>query len=247
MAVSAVGCGDDNDRRTATAATRTTSPAATVTVQASTTGAPSPNAEADARLIERAGAGDLGAVHELLREGASVYATDARKRTALIAAAYGRHFEVARALIEAGADLNVRDDSRQSAHLIATSEVGEDDEVLEFLRYTIARGADVTVLDSYNGTGLIRAADRGYVSIVRELLETTATDIDHVNNLGWTALLEAVILGHGDEAHTEVVRLLIEAGADVNLADRNGTTPYRHAKRNGYSEIAELLAAAGGQ
>ncbi len=65
---------------------------------------------------------------------------------------------------------------------------------------TLDAGADVNAKDSYNGTGLIRAADRGYVEIVRRLLETEI-DIDHVNRLGWTALLEAIILGGGDERH----------------------------------------------
>ena len=99
-------------------------------------------------------------------------------------------------------------------------------------------------LDSYDGTGLIRAADRGYTEIVARLLETDI-DVDHVNRLGWTALLEAIILGGGDAAHTEVVRLLIEAGADVNIADSHGVTPLAHARANGYGDMVALLRAAG--
>ena len=86
--------------------------------------------------------------------------------------------------------------------------------------------------DSFNGTGLIRAADRGYVQIVERLLETEI-EVDHVNRLGWTALLEAIILGGGDEAHTEVVRVLVEGGVDVNLADGDGVTPLAHARAHG--------------
>ena len=97
-------------------------------------------------------------------------------------------------------------------------------------------------LDSYNGTGLIRAADRGYTTIVARLLETDI-DVDHVNRLGWTALLEAIILGGGDEAHTEVVRQLVEAGVDVNLADGQGVTPLAHAEQSGYDEMATILRA----
>ena len=59
------------------------------------------------------------------------------------------------------------------------------------------------------------------------ILLGTAIDKDHVNKLGWTALLEAVILGDGGPVHTEIVRLLVEAGANVNLADRDGVTPLR--------------------
>ncbi|HEU5490814.1 MAG TPA: ankyrin repeat domain-containing protein, partial [Gaiellaceae bacterium] len=96
----------------------------------------------------------------------------------------------------------------------------------------------------YNGTGLIRAADRGYVRIVRRLLETDI-EVDHVNRLGWTALLEAIILGAGDRRHTEVVRLLVEAGADVDLADAEGVTPLAHARRQRFDEMASILERAG--
>ena len=66
-----------------------------------------------------------------------------------------------------------------------------------------------------------------------------------MNRLGWTALLEAIILGGGDAAHTEVVRLLVEAGADVNLADSQGVTPLAHAEQSDYEEIAAILRSAG--
>lgn len=109
---------------------------------------------------------------------------------------------------------------------------------------TLAAGADVHRTDSYNGTGLIRAAHRGHVGIIRELLKTDIK-IDHVNCLGWTALPEAIILGDGGPRHTDVVRLLVEAGADVNLADACGVTPLSHARRRGHAAIAAILEAAG--
>ena len=101
-----------------------------------------------------------------------------------------------------------------------------------------------TVLDSYNGTGLIHAADRGHVDIIRELLKTDIK-IDHVNRLGWTALLEAIILGDGGPRHTEVVRLLVEAGANVNLADGQGVTALAHAQRREFSQMVAILKGAG--
>jgi ankyrin repeat protein len=144
---------------------------------------------------------------------------------------------VAQLLIEAGADVNVQDDSQQSAYLISTSEG-----YLDLLLLTLAAGADVTSLDSYHGIGLIRAADRGHVEIIEELLKTDIA-IDHVNRLGWTALLEAIILGDGGPRHTEVVRLLVEAGADVDLADSNGVTPLEHARKRGYETMVEILVS----
>jgi len=62
-------------------------------------------------------------VRALLAQGAGVTARDSNGRTALIAAAYGAHLEIAQALIDAGADVNTQDVSRQSAYLIATSEI----------------------------------------------------------------------------------------------------------------------------
>jgi ankyrin repeat protein len=79
------------------------------------------------------------------------------------------------------------------------------------------------------------------------LLLTTAIDLDHVNKLGWTALLEAVILGDGGARHTEIVRMLLAAGANVNLSDHQGMTPLQHAMQRGQGAVAALLRAAGGR
>jgi ankyrin repeat protein len=193
----------------------------------------------DRQLIEAGKRGEANTVTRLLAQGASVYVRDGNGITALIAAAYQNHLEVAELLIKAGADVNAQDDTRQSAYLIATSEG-----YLELLKLTLQAGADVHSLDSYNGTGLIRAADRGHVEIIKELLNTKI-DINHVNRLGWTALLEAIILGDGGPRHTEIVQLLVQAGADVNLADSSGVTPFTHARQRTYREMMSILASAG--
>ena len=191
--------------------------------------------EVNMNLIQAARQGDTEAVSRILEQGADVHFADERGVTALIAAAYANEVEVAQLLIEAGADVNVQDETQQSAYLIPTA-----DGYLEFLQLTLANGADVHSLDSFNGTGLIRAADRGHVEIIEELLKTDI-NIDHVNRLGWTALLEAIILGDGGERHTEVVRLLVEAGADIHLADSNGVTPLQHAQQRGFEAIIQIL------
>ena len=200
-----------------------------------------PTAELGPQLVEAARAGNAEQVRSLLERGADVEARDPTGATALVAAAYGNHLDVARLLVEAGADVNAKDDTQQSAYLIATSEVGDDPRLLEL---TLRNGADVKAKDSYNGTGLIRAAERGHAAIVRRLLETSV-EVDHVNRLGWTALLEAIILGEGGDRHTEVVRRLISAGADVDLADGGGVTPLAHARRQGHARIVGLLERAG--
>ena len=212
-----------------------------VAVSACSNGVKEPAADAGRELIVAAREGDLDRVRSLLESGADVDARDATGATALVAAAYRNYVDVARRLIEAGADVNTKDETEQSAYLIATSEVGDDPRLLEL---TLANGGDIDAKDSYNGTGLIRAADRGHVVIVKRLLETEIA-VDHVNRLGWTALLEAIILGGGDPRHTAVVRLLVDAGADVDLADREGETPLAHARRQGFDEMAAILERAG--
>ena len=114
--------------------------------------------------------------------------------------------DIARLLIERGADVNAKDDQQDSPFLYAAAE-GR----LQILRLTLAAGADLASTNRYGGTALIPAAHHGHVETVRELLQTKIA-IDHVNRLGWTALLEAIILGDGGAAHTEIVRLLDEKG-----------------------------------
>jgi ankyrin repeat protein len=115
---------------------------------------------------------------------------------------------------------------------------------LEILRMSLARGADLASVNRYGGTALIPAAHHGHIETVRELLRTDI-DIDHVNYLGWTALLETVILGDGGPTYIEIARLLIDAGADVNIADNDNVSPLDHAVARGYDEIANLLRKAG--
>ena len=192
----------------------------------------------DQALIAAAGKGDLAAVERLIREGASVAARDSRGRTALLVATHGNHVPVARALIAAGADVNAKDDMQDSAFLYAGAE-GRT----EILKMTLPT-ADLKSTNRYGGTALIPAAHHGHTEAVRILLGT-AIDKDHVNRLGWTALIEAVILSDGGPVHTEIVRLLVEAGANMNIADREGVTPLQHAKRRGYAAMVRILEARG--
>jgi len=192
----------------------------------------------DQALIAAAGRGDLALVERLIREGSSVAARDSRGRTALLVATHGNHVPVARALIAAGADVNAKDDIQDSAFLYAGAE-GRT----EILKMTLPT-ADLKSTNRYGGTALIPAAHHGHTEAVLILLGT-AIDKDHVNRLGWTALIEAVILSDGGPVHTEIVRLLVEAGVSLNIADREGVTPLQHAKRRGYAAMVRILEARG--
>jgi uncharacterized protein len=173
-----------------------------------------------------------------VREGADVNGRDPRGRTAVTAAAMGRHVEVVRALVDAGADVDLQDDDRNNPLLLC----GENGDVA-LLREVLRGGPDLAATNRFGGTALIPASDRGHVEMVRALLETEI-DVDHVNNLGWTALLEAVILGDGGPAHQQIVRMLLAAGADPDIADRDSVTPLEHARERGYTEMVEMLEGA---
>ena len=195
--------------------------------------------EPEREMIASAERGELVVVKKFLSGGARIDARDQRGRSALLAAIHRNRIEVARFLIQEGADVNAKDFVQDSPYLYAAAE-GR----IEILKLTLAAGADLKDTNRYRGTGLIPAAHHGHVEAVKLLL-ATAIDKDHVNNLGWTALLEAVILGDGGAAHTEIVRLLADAGANVNIADRDGVTPLAHARKSSYSAMVSILSAAG--
>ena len=195
-------------------------------------------------LHAAAGRDDADAIRRLAAAGAYLNARDGNGRTPLHVAVFQGHRGAARTLLAAGADPALLDSQRYDAVTIAA--VRDDPAMVKTL---LDNGASATLITSrYDGTALIAAAHLGHDGVVKELIRAGAP-LDHVNNLGWTALIEAVILGDGGPRHVETVRALVEAGADVNIGDRQGVTPLRHARARarGYGEMIAILERAGGQ
>jgi uncharacterized protein len=187
-------------------------------------------------LLEAVKEGDAARVRELLSRGAALETRDSSESTPLLIATRANHVEVARILINANADVNAKDNIVDTPFLYAGAE-GRN----EILKLILATGkANLGDTNRYGGTALIPAAHHGHLETVRILLGT-AINIDHVNNLTWTALLEAVILGDGGPVHQRIVGLLLDAGADPKIADRDGVTPLAHAKSRGFTEITRLI------
>jgi len=88
------------------------------------------------------------------------------------------------------------------------------------------------------------ASERGHVKYVRRVVRT-GIDVNHVNDLGWTALLEAVILGDGSRPYQQIVRILLDAGADPAVADRDGVTVRQHARDRRQVAVERILKKAG--
>jgi ankyrin repeat protein len=193
-----------------------------------------------AGLHEAAAKGDVVTIERLIKEGEKPDIQDSKSRTPLLVAAYMKQPAAARALLRLGARPNALDFDRYDIVTIAA--VRND---IDMLKIALDGGASAkTVTSRYDGTALIAAAHLGHAEAV-ELLIAAKAPLNHVNNLGWTALMEAIVLGSGGAKHTATVRALVEAGCDVNIADRQGITPLQHARRRGYVEMARILENAG--
>jgi len=192
------------------------------------------------RLFEAVVGKEIDIVRELLNSGIDINAQDEQGRTAIMIATYANDAEMVKVLIDEGADVDIQDDMLNNPFLYAGAEG-----YMDILKLMIAAGADPKITNRYGGVALIPASEHGYVEVVEELLTNTKTDVNHVNNLGWTALLEAIILNDGSEKQQQTIRLLIEYGADVNLADKDGVSPLQHAREKGFKEIERILLEVG--
>ncbi len=165
---------------------------------------------------------------------------DARGRTPLHVAAFAGQHAALRALVAAGANPNALENDRYDIVTIAA--VAND---VPTLRLALELGCSAKNITSrYDGTALIAAAHLGHAEVVRTLIQAAAP-LDHVNNLGWTALIESIVLGDGGARHTDTLMALIQAGANPNIADRNGHTPLALARARRYDAMVKLLQAAG--
>ena len=191
-------------------------------------------------LHAAAARGDVADIERRIAAFENKEALDARHRTPLHVAVYQKKHDAARALIRLGADPNRLEIDRYD--IITIAAVAND---VPMLRIALEGGGNPKAVTSrYDGTALIAAAHLGHAEIVRALIAAKAP-LDHVNNLQWTALIESIVLGDGGRNHTETLRALVEAGADVNIPDGSGSTPLVLARSRGYRDMVAILEKAG--
>lgn len=180
--------------------------------------------------------GDTDLVSALLEASADIDVRDSVGRTLPIIAAFASHDDVLEQLAAAGADLDAKE--HRAYDIVTIAAVADD---LALLDLALDLGADPGATTSpYDGTALIAAAHLGHHEVVASLVAAGAP-LDHINNLAWTALIEAVVLGDGGQDHIETVRVLVEAGADRSIGDGSGITPLEHARQRGYTQIVSIL------
>ncbi len=184
--------------------------------------------------------------------------------TPLGAASREGHSEVARVLLEYGADTEIRDDSNYNP-LEWASEGGHTEIVQVFLEH----GADVKAVDdSDHITALHFASSHGRLAAARVLLEHGA-DVDAKSKDNQTPLhlaanegVARVLLEYGADPNVhwqgqgnrtplhealecdrlEVARVLLENGANANVQeDSHNQTPLHLASRKGYLDVVRLL------
>ncbi|WP_160069486.1 ankyrin repeat domain-containing protein [Sphingobacterium bovisgrunnientis] len=188
------------------------------------------------KLIKAVVNNDTTFVVSALKQGVNVNITDDANRSLLLIATNHYYFEMAKILVQHGADVNQQANNMDSAFLYAGA-TGQT----ELLKLFIANGARFDIFNRYNGSALIPACERGHVETVRLLANTKDFPINHVNRLGWTGLMEAVILGDGSVKYQQIVQILKDAGADLHIPDHDGVTPLQHAERRGFDEIVKII------
>ncbi len=187
-------------------------------------------------IIELVKKNDIEGVKKALEAGKNVDTRDKANRSLLLIATVNGLEGMAKLLVAGGADVNLQDDRQDSPFLYAGAS-GQTGLVRLFLE----NGARFDIFNRYNGTALIPACERGHIETVRLLVGTKGFPINHVNRLGWTALMEAVVLGDGSERYQQIVKMLKEGGADLKIPDRDGKTALQHARSRGFTVIAKML------
>lgn len=184
--------------------------------------------------------GEATTLKACLERGVDINVTNRQGRTAVTLASLNQKYDCVALLIDAGADINQQDETCFNPFLISCL---NDD--LKLLRLLLPARPDLTRLTRFGGVGITPASEKGHVEIVRELLEHTEINVNHTNFLGWTPLLEAIVLNDGGKKQQEIVSLLLENGANPQMTDKYGKTPLELAEEKGYREIAQLLRDAG--
>jgi ankyrin repeat protein len=194
-------------------------------------------------LISKVQAKDVEGIKKLIAQGADLNVREEfYSMTPLLMACNSNDVEIARLLIESGADIHLKASNGGTPLIFAAMNSRELTELL------LTKGADIHAR-SDNGTGAFTNCTMGIISgrvdyDLAELLLAKGAEIDELNTTeyygGYTPLFWAV-----DDNNQELVGFLIENGANVNATAKNGKTPLSIAEEGGYTAVADLLKSKG--
>uniref|UniRef100_A0A8C1Y650 Euchromatic histone-lysine N-methyltransferase 2 n=1 Tax=Cyprinus carpio TaxID=7962 RepID=A0A8C1Y650_CYPCA len=189
------------------------------------------------QLYPAAKQGEAQRVLLMLMEGIDPsYQSDSQnRRCALHAAAQRGLLEVCYLLIQAGAKVDAQDKTLRTPLLEAIV-----NNHVEVVKYLIQSGACVYHAEEDGSTGLHHAAKLGNLEVVLLLLSTGQVDINAQDSGGWTPIIWAA-----EHRHIDVIRALLNRGADVTLRDKEMNVCLHWASFSGCAEIAELVLNAG--
>lgn len=189
-------------------------------------------------LIQAVENNDIEKVQEILQDASyPINETNNKGETPLLVATHKNYIEVAKRLIDAGADINQQDHIQDSAYLYAGAQ-GKT----EILTYMLEHAEpNQKVVNRYGGNALIPAAEKGHLDNVKLLLQDGRADIDHQNKFGYTALIEAVALTDGSVLYQQIVQELLAYNANRELRDNWGKTALDYAKEMGYTKMIAML------
>ena len=188
-------------------------------------------------------AAELGNLHQLktcLTQGVDINASNRQGQTAITLASLNQHYDCISVLISAGVDINQQDRTCLNPFLLSC--LNND---IKLLQLILPAKPDLNCLTRFGGVGLTPACEKGHIEIVKILLAETDINVNHTNFVGWTPLLEAIVLNDGGAKQQEIVKLLLDHGANPHMTDKYGKTPLELAREKGFDAIADLLLAAG--
>ncbi len=185
-------------------------------------------------LVKAAHADELiGVLEVLTRENVNVRDKGTRM-TALEYAVFNGNREMLQALLSAGADVNSRNESKQTVLMLLGEETTSD-----MVWDLIHAGAKIDATDDDGDTALIAAAEVNNLGILQTLLQAGAK-VNAKNDGGQTALMMAA-----DDGLIKNVKALVAAGADLNAHDNEGKTALDYAEDGDYEKIVKLLLSYG--
>ena len=157
----------------------------------------------------------------------------AETENTMVLAAKGGNISVVRMLLDAGADPNMKN-SKGCTPLFMSASEGH----LGITKLLLQRGAQPNIANRSGFTPLHQAACYGDIDVAKELFEKGA-DPNVTSLFGSTPLHFTV--SYCTQGKKEMVRLLLDYDADVNIADDEGKTPKCYAAEKGLQEIVNIL------